>query len=355
MSTRFPVVPRRGRSPRGALGALLAAGLTVSLGIASSASAGQPLATTFLSAADARRAGLEIAISRHPTGSGVLVAVTAPGAAAAHAGPSAPPEEQDRRQALRLLDASPSGAVAVADAIGDRAAGLTIVDPEGNQLRVSLGGVGGAVFAPAGWLAAVDAAGRAWRVDPESGAAHLLGEGPYGGRLDVGADGALILVELSSVEAPFSSRVVRLDPESGVARPMTDENVGLVFAARALADGALALVSHRPGHGVELLRLDGGEIAVAAELDPDAVDPSISADGYAAAYAVAGDGSYLVRAGAQATRLGNGTLPRLAPDGGSIALLSDGRTVVVDPAGRRLQQLSSALTAWARCDGGCER
>lgn len=359
MSTRPRTAPPRAARPRGRRAALLAAALAASLGLAASTSASQPVATARLSAAEARSGEVSVSVARHPTGGGDLLEITAPPARTIRdlGDASIPADEAARREALRLLAVTPTGDIALADAIADPAAGLTLVDAQGNQLRVALPGARGAAFGPGGWLVAVDASGRAWRIEPGSGAVHLLAEGPYAGTISVDRDGALVMVELSSAEAPIASRLVRLDPESGSTTALTGDEIGLVFAVRPLDDGSLAVVSHRTGRGVELLRLANRRLTVEATLADDAVDPAISADGHAVAYAIAGDGSYLAWAGTDgpAVRIGDGALPRPGPSGAWFALLDRGRTVVVDGDGSLRAQVGSMLVAWAPCAGRCGR
>lgn len=357
MSTRPRYAPPRAARSRGRRAGLLAAGLAASLGLAASTSASQPVATSLLSAADARAGEVAVSVVRHPTRDGDLLEITAPPGRSAQGDASIPSAEAARREALRLLAVTPAGDLALADGIADPTAGLTVVDADGDQLHVALRGVRGAAFGPGGWVVAVDAGGGAWRIEPLTGTVRLLADGPYAGTIAVDRAGALVMVELSSAEAPISSRLVRVDPESGTARTLTGEEVGLVFALRSLDDGSLVIVSHRAGRGVELLRLANGRIIVEATLADDAVDPVISADGRVVAYAVAGDGSYLARAGTDGPplRIGDGALPRPGPSGSWFALLDHGRSLLVDGSGSPRSQVPSVLVAWAPCGGGCGR
>ncbi len=351
MSVRHRHAPRRSRGPAGAL---LVAGLAISLGLASSATAQPPSLVTTLAAGAADRAGLAVAVTRHRLAGQDLLEVTqAPRAAAPG---NAPDEDAQRREALRLLDLTADGSVALADGVGDPAAGLTVVTPGGGLVHVSIPGVAGAAFAPTGgWLAAVDATGRLWRVDPSAATANPLADGPFGGSIAFGARGELLLSSLSSMEAPYASTLVRVDPENGRADPVeTAGEALLVFATRELSDGSLAVVGHSFGGGVSLYRIADGRALEVMALDPGAVDVSISDDGAAVAYAIPGDATYVARRnGGPPTRLSDGVLPRIAPDGETVAVLRSGATLIVDATGRVIDRFASPLTAWVRCEGRC--
>jgi hypothetical protein len=356
MSTRHRSRPRR---LRGAAGAALAVTLAGSLGLVSSVAAQPPPAVTMLSAEQARRTGRAISTATLTVAGQRLVTVSAaqnPGRSLSAGGDDPGDPERIRRQAMRLLDVSDDGTLALADAIEEQDGGLSLADSSGAQLTVSLPGVAGARFAPAGgWLAVVDGTGRAWRVERETGTATSLADGPFAGILGFRRDGALLLVALPSVEAPFTASLVELDPGSGRVRTLDGaDSVGLVLAAAELPDGAIGLVAHRPGEGVAYLRLAAGALSEMAGLAPDAVDVSISADGSAVAYALADGHAFLVRPEAHtAVDLGTGALPRVAGDGHAVAVVRDGQTAVVDEAGRELQRVAALLVAWEP-GGSCE-
>jgi len=351
MSTRT-----RGRRERARPVALLVLGVAASLGLASSVAAGPPPPTSTISAAEAARAGAGVSVVHHPLPGGDLLEIRAPVDPARVARSTLhDAAETARRDALRLLDASASGYVALADDIADPAGGLRIVDTGGMQVHVAMPGVLGAAFGPGqGWLAAVDGSGHLWRITVTSGAADRIADGPFAGTLDVAPDGSLLAVELSSVEAPFASNLVRVDPESGATRSLAGDELGLVFALRALPDGSVAAVTHRPGSGMDLVRIENRRVTAQAALDADAMDPTLSADGTAVAYALAGDGAYLLQRGGHGpVRLGDGALPRIAPDATSVAVLRGASELVVTADGMVLETLLSGLVAWARCDGRC--
>ena len=356
MSIRHRHAPRRSWGPAGAL---LVAALAISLGLASSATAQPPTLVTILPAGAASREGLAVEVARHRLAGQVLLEVRfppGPGAASGGASVASDGDDAQRREALRLLAHAQDGSMAIADGLGDPASGLTVVEPDGSQVRVAVPGVAGAAFAPGGdWLAVIDATGALWRVDPAAGSAEPVANGPFGGSVTFGASGELLLSSLSSMEAPYASSLVRVDPGSWRAVPVPGAAESLlVFATRELADGSIAVVAHRFGGGVALYRVAGGGSAELMALDPGAVDVSISDDGSAVAYALAGDGAYLERTGeGPPKRIAAGELPRIAPDGSAVAVLQGGSTVVLDAAGRVIDRMASPLAAWVACDGGC--
>lgn len=265
-----------------------------------------------------------------------------------------PGGEQARRVALRVLDTGPDGSIAIADAVGDPAAGLTIAHADRSQARSSLPGVGGAAFDPrGGWLAVTDLSGRLWRVEADSGRASRLGDGRYIGPAAFLPDGSLLLVAGSSVGAPYESRLVRFNPETAGEAPVY-AGQGFVFSARPLADGSLAAVIHPFGGGVAVVRIGVDGPRPLAELAPDAIDVSVSADGSRIAYARAGDGIYLAGGAAgPGRRLGSGELPRIAEDGSSILVLRDGASVLLAPDGEERDRFASPTVAWLACPPGC--
>ncbi len=214
----------------------------LSIGGAGLASAQPPAPVAVVLAADAAaRAGLSIPIDVHPLmGDAVVQLRLAPAGAGS---------EAVRRTALRVLAAAPGGsAVATADRVDDPVGGLTIAHADGSQVRTALPGVAGAAFAPDGsWLAAVDGQGRVWRVDPKGGFASRLAEGPFGGALAFARDGALLVIKVASVEAPYTSHLVRIDPDGGHFTTVAGIDEPLVLSAQPLSDGSLAAAVHPLG------------------------------------------------------------------------------------------------------------
>ena len=260
--------------------------------------------------------------------------------------------EAARRTAGRILDTSVTGDVAVADAIGQADSHLTVVHTDGTETGVAVRGIAGAGFSPTGaWLAGVDGWGRLWRIDPSSGGAARLADGPFGASLAFTADGALLLIALSSPEAPYASRLVRLDPMSRRATALWNAP-GFVFSARQLSDGSVAAVVHPLGGGVTVVQLTERGTRSLVELGPRAIDVSLSASASVISYAVAGDGVYLLdRARGRSSRLGAGELPRLAPDGSSLLVLRGAYSFLLKVDGSQLAKLGPTA-AWAAC-GGC--
>jgi hypothetical protein len=213
--------------------------------------------------------------------------------------------------------------------------------------------VRGAAFDPTGtWLAGIDAAGRLWRVDTNSGAALRMADGPYGGSIAFARNGELLLVEGISAGAPYESRLVRLDPRSGRAASLYAEP-GFVFSARELADGSVAAVVHPFGAGVVVVRIDAGHARPVADLGARAIDVSISDDGATIAYAVAGSLYAEHPKSARPVRIGAGELPRVAPGGRSVLALRGGQSVVLTVDGRETARLDSPTITWAACAEEC--
>ena len=265
------------------------------------ASAGPVPGVTRLSAADAERSGATIRLLPHAVGSSTLVEVEPPSA-----GPS-------------LLAVSPDGtAVALADRVGELSGSLTLADARGAQLRIQLSGLLAASFATdASWLAVIDGRGALWRVDAGSGRAELLDDGPFAGSPIVGADGSLILLAVPSVEAPYQSHLVELDPTNQFAAALSEAD--LVYAAFPLDGGGLAIVSHDPS-GTQVQRLTADAAQVLAHLDPGAVNVAVAADGRIA-YEHGADGIFVLdAAGATPRSVGIGSRPCFAPDGSSLLL-----------------------------------
>jgi len=337
-------VPRRSSRHRAA---------TVMIALAGLASAVPAPPARQLSAAEVASSGASISTLVHARPGSSVLEVRLPGAAS---NPTVPAAEQERRAALRLLATATDGSVAIADAVGDPGAGLTISHPDGSQTRTALAGVSGAAFSPVhGWLAVTDASGRLWRVETDTGRAAKLADGPFGAAVAFERDGSLLLIAGSSAGAPYESRLVRFNPETRDSDPLYAAP-GFVFSARQLGDGSVAAVVHPFAGGVALVRIDAGESRLLAELDPTAIDASVSADGTRIAYEVAGDGIYLSSLVEAPTRmrLGSGDLPRIAPDGSSVLALRSGASVLIAPDGREIDRFASLSTAWVSCSEECQ-
>lgn len=306
-----------------------------------------------LSAAEVAASGASISILVHARPGNSVLEVRLSRAAS---NPMVPTAEQQRRAALRLLATAADGSVAIADAVGDPGAGLTISHADGSQVRTALAGVSGAAFSPdRGWLAVTDASGRLWRVETDSGRATKVADGPFGAAVAFERNGSLLLVTGSSAGAPYESRLIRLNPETGGADSLYAAP-GFVFSARQLADGSVAAVVHPFAGGVAVVRIGAAGTRLLADLDPTAIDASVSADGTRIAYAVAGDGIYLTSLVDAPTRrrLGSGDLPRIAPDGSSVLAVQSGASVLLAPDGREIDRFTALTTAWTSCSEECQ-
>jgi hypothetical protein len=336
MSASHGAIARRqpaGDIPR--IAALAAVPLLLVLLTVGVASAERPIGVTRLDAADAERAGSGIRLVPHAITSSILVEVRA-GAQA---------------QGLRLLAVSADGSqAALADRVGELSASLTLVHPDGSQLRIQLPGLISAGFAAEGsWLAVVDGRGALWRVDAESGRATPLADGPFIGSPIVEAGGSLLLLAVPSVEAPYRSELVRVESETGVITPLSSAE--LVYAAYPLGDGSLAIVAHEPGRTVVRQLAAGGEELV-ADLGLDAVNAAVAADGRHIAFELDGQGIFVVDApGSAARHLGSGTRPCFAADATAILVRRGASSVVLALDGSVLASFDgeAAFAASAGC------
>jgi hypothetical protein len=307
--------------------------LTATMLVHAASAADPPPPVRRLDPAAARRAGVAMELVPHPElPEGVLEVRPEPGSAFAGI----------------VLDAAPDGtAVALADALGDPLAGLVLAQADGSQLRIELKGVLDATFAAdAASLAVVDGVGRLWRVDAGSGAAEVIADGPFISAPVMHDDGTILALAVPSVEAPFSSRLTRVRPDGETT---VDSDEALVYGAFSLADGSLAVVAHRAS-GTVVLRIEAEGATLRADLGPDAVNVSLSADGSVIAWESFGQAFVRGRAG-EALDIGPGTRPQVTRDGSAILLERDGASVLVDLDGRVLASLPAA--AVIGCGGGC--
>lgn len=280
------------------LGPVVALSLILLLLLGGVASADRPSSALRLSAADAARSGSLIRLLPHAVGGSILVEVQ-PAAAAS----------------LMAVSADGSQA-AVADQVGQLSGSLTVAHGDGSQVRLQLPGLLGAGFASDGtWLAVIDGRGALWQVDAETGDAAQVADGPFLGSPIAAADGSLMLLSVSSVEAPFRSRLVRLIPSTGALMPVSADE--LVYAGFPLADGGVALVAHEPGRTV-VRRVTNGATQLLADLGSGAINVTVAPDGRAIAYELSGRVIVLDRPGASPRSLGAGSKPCFAADGSSL-------------------------------------
>ena len=267
-------------------------------------SAGPPSGALRLTADQARAAGLGLSLVSRPDLAPGLVELLPEGGAAP-----------------RLLAVAPTGeVVATADRIGPDPAVLSIVGSDGSQARLDLPGVLAAAFAPdASWLAVADGTGQLWRIEAD-GSRRLVAPGPFIGPLSVTTTNAVLALAVSSVEAPFVSRLVMVDVDNGALNPLSDEQ--LVYGATRLADGGVAVVSHRPtGTVVQVLR--GPRATLLADLGPGAVNVAVAASGTAIAWERSGAVYLRDMSSGRVTRIGTGSNPAFSPDGATF-LVTDG-------------------------------
>jgi hypothetical protein len=263
----------------------------------------------------------------------------------------------DEPAPIPLAAAPDGGAVVVSRVDRGQVGPLTIALADGSQLDVALPGVRGAAFDPSGaWLAAVDLAGSLWRVEVQSGAATRLADGPFGSHPAVLADGRILVVRVSSADAPTWSAAVIVDASSGVETPVSSSaNPGdqLVYQAEPLSDGTVALVRHRTGGGVAVVQIlaDGTEAPLADLTDASLV--AVSPDGQWLASAVGGQ-VRIARTGrgAGSHELGTGTGGRFSPDSSLVLLIAADGTRVVDLHGNVLIQAGPSA-CWLGDGRGC--
>ena len=321
--------------------ALLLLPVVSTVGMRAASQANPTVVAVRLEAAQARRAGFGVELVKRTDLPAPLLEVRAmaSGAQRSPAGPGT------------LLAATADGsAVAMAEQVGQDPTTLVIADADGSQLRIPVAGLLTAAFAPDGsWLAMADGLGRLWRIDAVDGRSDLLADGPFAGSLLVESSGTILALAVSSVEAPFMSRLVRLDASGGTVAALSDEE--LVYGMAVLADGSLAVVSHRPT-GTTLQRLADGDVLAASDLGSGAVNVSLSSDGTLVAWER--DGQVLVRSADRPIRvIGPGSRPRVAPNG-SLLLIDDpaGGTSAVSSQGETIAHLDGPV-ALLEC-GGCQ-
>jgi hypothetical protein len=305
--------------------------------------AGPPPPVTALDEASIRAAGRTIALTSLTVNGVQLLDPTGPGVA--------PP--------ARILAAAPDGsAVAVSRVDRGQVGPLTIARTDGSQLDVELPGVRGAAFdASGGWMAVVDLAGALWGVDAQNGAASRLADGPFGSAPAVLADGRVLAIRLSSVDAPTWAAAVLVHATSGEESPVassTGSQDQLVYQATPLMDGTIALVRHRTGGGVALARVrpDGSEAWLADFEDASVV--AISPDGQWLAWAASGRVHMSRIDRGRLTRdLGDGIGARFSVDGSLVLVFGTTATRVVDLNGNAVAE-AGAAACWLGDGRGCQ-
>jgi hypothetical protein len=325
MSASHGAIARRHSPGNPRIAVYLAVPLILALAAIGVASAEMPPGVTRVSAADAERTGSAIHLTQRAVAGSTLVEV----------------EASTTRMSLLAVSADGTE-VALADELGEASGSLTLAEIDGEQLRIAMPGLLAASFATDGtWLAVIDGRGAAWRVDAGSGRGALLADGPFLGSPVIERDGSLLVLAVPSVEAPYQSRLVRLQPATGAVTPLSEEE--LVYGAFPLEDGDLAVVAHERD-GTVVYRLGGAGERPLADLGPGAVNVAVGGNGRIA-FERSGDGIYVVDPpGPAARRIGAGSMPCFGPDGSSLlirradqslALDLDGSVLVVsdEPAG----------------------
>lgn len=312
---RAPARPVRSDAVRRARVLLLLVPLLASLA-GGVASAGPPSAVSRLSAREAADAGQAVGLISHRLGSGAAVEVRLPPAT----------------HGVRLLAIARDGSsAALADRYGVDPAALVLARPDGSQARVQMPGLLAAGYAPAGdWLAVIDGRGALWQIDAVSGDARPLADGPFLGSPLVQPDGSILLLSVSSVEAPFVSQLVQLDPGSGEVEPLADEQ--LVYAAFPMDDGTIAIADHEAGTTV-VRRISGSRDELLADLGPGATQVAVATNGRIA-FVRDGRGVFLLdRPGAVARPLAAGGDPAFDGSGSILIVRQGGATLVLAPDG----------------------
>lgn len=311
MSASEGAAARRHPAGNPRIAAYLAVPFILALVAAGVASAALPPGVTRLSAADADRTGSAIHLRRQPVRGATLVRVEA------------------ATTGMSLLAVAADGSqVALADQLGEASASLTLATIDGEQLRIAMPGLLAASFAGDGtWLAVIDGRGALWRVDAASGGSAFLAEGPFIGSPVVQADGSLLLLAVPSVQAPYQSRLIRLETTTGAATRLSGED--LVYGAFPLEGGDLAIVAHRID-GNTVRRISGSTDRLLVDLGLGAVNVAVAGNGRIA-YERNGEGVYLLdQPGLAARRVGEGGRPCFSPDGSSILVRRGEQTLGLD-------------------------
>ncbi len=328
---------------------LAAAVLIMSLLAAGAVQAEPPPPAARYDPAAARSAGVAVAVTRRRIGEQTLIDATLPRFGST---PNDPVSE-----ARRLLATSRDGGlVASTDSYGGRPGALSIATADGSLVRSELEGVLASAFAADGsWAATIDGAGRMWRVETQGGAATRLADGPFTAPIAFDADGSLLTIAVSSVEAPASADLARVEPVTGrVVRLTAGE---LLSGFSRLDSGGVAYFVSNPDGSTSVRSLGlgaGGEPL--ADLGAAAIHVSISATGGQIAFERAGQGVFIQERGAGiAHRISGGAIPRVSPDGSRVMVLAAGGTDILDLRGRRLAHMAGPAVAWAGCGARCDR
>ena len=293
-----------------------------------------PFAVSRLSADEVRAADATVLLVRHPTPPGLLIE------AALSAGMAG---------ATLLAVAPDAGGLALGAPHAADGVGLIVARADGSQLRVRMPALQTATYQPAGdGLLAIDEFGALWQVAVDSGKPQQLAEGPFAGRPVIGPDGSILLLSVSSLEAPIDSVAVRLDLGSGDLSPISD--AALVYGIFPLLEGAVAVVVHEAGQST-VRRIAAGRERRLADLGSGAVNVAVAPDGTIA----------FERSGSVFVLTGNGNLPRLllagekpvfSPDGSALLVQTVRGLSLVGLDGTLLERFDGQI-GFAACPAGC--
>ena len=313
----------------------LASGLMLGSAVAERAPA-----VSRVSSSEAAQNGQSIVIARHDDLAAGLAEVRVPSTISATRGAGT-------NQLLAV--AADATMAAVAGQIGPETTPLIMAAADGSQVQVELPGLIAAAFSPDGsWLAAIDGRGGLWHVAAADGAAQQIAAGPFIGQPVVEAGGAVLALQVPSVEAPYRSELVRVMAD-GAAMPLTTET--LVYGVQPLAGGSLAAIAHRPS-GTVVLRLGSGMTTVIADLGADAVNATIDRSATAVAWERAGSVFHQRLPDGPAQRIAAGTHPRFSADGQALLVELPSGTQLVEPDGDLIATFSTQLD-FAACAVEC--
>lgn len=251
----------------------------------------------------------------------------------------------------RLLAVAPDGAAAaIASQIGPGPAALILAGRDGTRRSVEMPGLIGAAFAPDGsWLAVIDGAGSIWRLPAGDLAASRMADGPFIGSPVVDADGSVLALRVSSIEAPIVSHLMRIAPDGSLATLADDD---LVYGAQLMADGSIAYVAHH-GSGTVLKQLVGGKPRQLADLGEDAVNVVLGPNQDEVAFERSGQVFVRLIGQRVDVPVGAGARPHFAPDGHSLLVERASGSVLLSLDGTQLGQFDGQ-TGFGACAAGCQ-
>lgn len=256
----------------------------------------------------------------------------------------------------RPLAAAPDGmTLAISTVEPGRLGPLTLARADGSQLEVELPGVRGAAFEPGGaWLAVVDLTGALWRVDAVTGLSARQSDGPYAPDVSVLADGRILAVRQSAVDAPLWASAETID-SGGTITPMPGGlaiEAQLVYGATPLLDGSVALVRHKVGGGIAIVRLEASGETALASLDGVA-GVAVSPDGNRLGWPAA-EVTWLAPVAdlGAAVAIGDGSPVRFSPDGSLLLVLGAEAAEILEVGGSHLDR-AGPDACWVGGGRGC--